>query len=58
MQDEFAKRDTKLIGLAVARLHSHKKWIWHIHSNVVTSNRIKFPIVADEKADIAKMYDM
>ena len=61
LEDEFAKLNTKLIGLSIDSLHSHLAWVksiesihWKDAENVV----VPFPIVVDIKMDIARKYGM
>ena len=56
LQDEFAKRNVKVLALSVDGLESHKTWIkdidetQHVH--------VGFPIIADEDRAVANAYDM
>ena len=56
LQEEFAKRNVKVLALSVDGVASHQEWIKDInetqHVNVV------FPIIADEDKSIAHAYDM
>ncbi|MBX2877353.1 MAG: peroxiredoxin, partial [Saprospiraceae bacterium] len=56
LQEEFAKRNVKVIAISVDPLDSHQEWIKDIEDTQnVTMN---FPIVADEDRKVAEMYDM
>lgn len=56
LKDEFDKRNVKVIALSVDPLSLHHKWVKDIEETQhVTMN---FPIIADEKRQIALMYDM
>jgi alkyl hydroperoxide reductase subunit AhpC len=53
---EFAKRNTKIIGLSVDPVTSHAKWaadIQETQGHVVT-----YPMIGDPELKIAKLYDM
>lgn len=56
LQEEFAKRNTKVLALSVDPLDKHKGWINDI--NETQHVNVGFPIVADEDKKIAEMYDM
>jgi len=56
LQDEFAKRNVKVIALSVDNLESHKGWINDI--NETQNVEVNFPIIADESREIAEAYDM
>ncbi|KAE9372566.1 thioredoxin-like protein [Stipitochalara longipes BDJ] len=63
-EDEFKKRHVKLVGLAVGTVEKHNLWIEHIDHVLKVKYpdnlnlRVDFPIVADEKGEIAKTYNM
>lgn len=54
--DEFAKKNTKLLGLSIDSNASHLAWVYSIYET--TGVTIPFPIVADRVGDIAKLYGM
>lgn len=56
LADEFAKRNTKPLGLSTDTVSQHLKWIDDV--NDTQSTTIKFPIIADPLGRIAKLYDM
>ena len=56
MQEEFAKRNVKVLALSVDGVESHKKWINDI--NETQNVTVEFPIIADEDKSIANAYDM
>ena len=56
LKDEFAKRNTKVIGLSVDPLESHKGWIQDIED--VTGNALNFPLIADHDRKVSDLYDM
>ncbi|MEO8770209.1 MAG: peroxiredoxin [Ferruginibacter sp.] len=55
-QEEFEKRNVKVLALSVDNLQSHKAWIKDI--NETQGVTVGFPIIADESKVIAAAYDM
>ncbi|KAK9316923.1 thioredoxin-like protein [Lipomyces starkeyi] len=58
LEEEFEKRNTKLIGLSANGLDSHAKWIEDIEEVATNGGRVGFPIIADPERKIAFLYDM
>lgn len=56
LASEFAKRNTKPIGLSTDTVEEHKSWIRDVNETQHTD--LKFPIVADPDLRIAKLYGM
>ncbi|WP_271440001.1 peroxiredoxin [Pontixanthobacter luteolus] len=56
LADEFAKRNTKPLGLSTDTAEEHSKWIADVNDTQNTD--LQFPIVADADLSIARMYDM
>ena len=56
MKPEFDKRNVKVIGLSVDPVDDHNKWLKDI--NDVTGYKPEYPIIADEKLEVAKLYNM
>lgn len=56
LQEEFEKRNVKAIALSVDSLENHKGWIKDIEHSMKT--KINFPIIADERAEVAQLYGM
>ena len=56
MKPEFDKRNVKVVGLSVDKVEDHNKWLDDIKD--VTGTRPNYPIIADEKLEIAKLYNM
>jgi len=56
LADEFAKRNTKAIGVSVDGVDDHRKWIGDIES--YSSASVGFPIIADTDLAVAKAFDM
>lgn len=53
---EWAKRDTKVIGVSVDGAESHQKWKGDIEK--VCGAQASFPIIADESLAVSKAFDM
>ncbi len=53
---EFDKRNVKAIAVSVDPLDSHRGWIKDI--NETQSCAMNFPVIADEKRQVASLYDM
>jgi alkyl hydroperoxide reductase subunit AhpC len=56
LQDEFAKRNCKIVGLSVDPVDSHKKWSVDIEET--QGHRVGYPMIGDPELKIAKLYDM
>lgn len=56
LADEWAARDTKVIGVSVDGVEDHKKWIGDIESYADTN--VAFPIIADTGLEVSKAFDM
>ena len=56
MKPEFDARNVKVIGLSVDPVSDHIKWLEDIKD--VTGNKPNYPIIADEKLEVAKLYNM
>ena len=56
LADEFAKRNTKIIGLSVDPVGAHEGWLQDIKD--VTGNTVNYPIIADHDLKVAKLYNM
>ncbi len=56
LKPEFEKRNTKIIGLSVDPLESHKGWIEDINDTQNTT--VNFPMIADADRHVALTYDM
>ena len=53
---EFDKRNTKLIGLSVDSVESHKDWAGDIEDT--QGSALNFPVIGDEDHQVADLYDM
>ncbi len=56
LQEEFAKRNVKVLALSVDPLDKHHGWINDI--NETQNVNVDFPIIADEDKKVAELYDM
>ncbi len=56
LADEWAKRNTKVIGVSVDSAEDHKKWKSDIES--FSKAKAGFPIIADSELAVSKLYDM
>ena len=55
-EPEFTRRDCKIIGLSEDSVDDHNRWLGDIKD--VTGQEVHYPIIADTKLEIAKLYDM
>ena len=53
---EFAKRNTKIIGLSVDPVANHGKWAADIEET--QGHKVTFPMIGDPELNIAKLYNM
>ena len=56
LQEEFAKRNVKVLAVSVDPLDKHEGWIKDI--NETQNTTVNFPIIADEDRNVATLYDM
>jgi alkyl hydroperoxide reductase subunit AhpC len=56
LQPEFAKRNTKIIGLSVDPVTSHGKWAADIEET--QGHKVNYPMIGDPELRVAKLYDM
>ena len=56
LQPEFAKRNTKIIGLSVDPVTSHGKWAQDIEET--QGHKVTYPMIGDPELKIAHLYDM
>ena len=55
-EEEFTKRNTKLIGLSIDSIHSHLAWRENLQN--LFDCKINFPIIADHSAQVALKFGM
>ena len=56
LQEEFAKRNVKVLAVSVDPLDKHFEWRKDI--NETQNCNVGFPIIADEDRNVATLYDM
>jgi len=62
MQDDFAKLNTKLVGLSVDGLYSHIAWLRTIKEKIIFRDmedvEVTFPLIEDISMNVARKYGM
>ena len=56
IEPEFAKRNTKIIGLSIDPADSHSKWSADIEET--QGAKVKYPMIGDTELKVAMAYDM
>ncbi|HTN46634.1 MAG TPA: peroxiredoxin [Flavipsychrobacter sp.] len=56
LQDEFKKRNVKVLAVSVDSMEHHNGWVKDI--NETQQCDVNFPIIADEDRHVATLYDM
>ena len=56
LQEQFAERGAKVIGLSVDPVSNHSKWTADIQD--VGGHAVNYPLIGDTELKIAKLYDM
>ncbi|MHB1446481.1 MAG: peroxiredoxin [Acidimicrobiales bacterium] len=56
LKGEFDKRNTKVVGLSVDSVESHKGWVGDIKET--QGHELNFPLIGDEDRKVANLYDM
>ena len=56
VQDEFSKRNCKIIGISVDPVEAHLKWKGDIAS--ATGNSVSYPMIGDPDLKISQLYEM
>jgi alkyl hydroperoxide reductase subunit AhpC len=56
LKPEFAKRNTKVIGLSVDPVDNHARWAADIEET--QGAKVDFPMIGDPTLSVAKLYDM
>lgn len=56
LEDEFAKRGVKLIGISVDPVADHDRWKADIRT--ATGFDVDYPLIGDRDLKVAKLYDM
>ena len=56
LTDEFAKRNTKIVGLSVDSSEDNRNWLPDIEE--VSGNSVGYPVIGDVDLNVAKSYNM
>ncbi len=56
LEEEFAKRNTKVIGLSIDPVDNHAEWAKDIEET--QGHPVKFPMIGDTDLNVAKLYSM
>ena len=56
LKDEFARRNTKILGLSVDTSDENRRWLPDIEE--VSGNKVEYPIIGDTDLNVAKLYNM
>jgi alkyl hydroperoxide reductase subunit AhpC len=56
LQEEFAKRNVKVLAVSVDPLDKHEGWVKDINETQQTT--VNFPLIADPNREVANLYDM
>src|SRR6476469_5813112 len=56
LQPEFARRNTKIIGLSVDPVTDHSRWAADIEET--QGAKVTYPMIGDPTLAVAKLYDM
>lgn len=56
LEDEFAKRNAKIIGISVDPVEDHNRWKDDIRK--ATGHSVDYPLIGDRDLKVAKLYDM
>jgi thioredoxin-dependent peroxiredoxin len=56
MQQEFTKRNCKIVGLSVDPVGDHGKWAVDIET--AQGRKVEYPMIGDSDLAVAKLYDM
>ena len=56
LQEEFEKRNCKIVGLSVDSVNDHVAWSSDIHE--ATGNVVRYPLIGDTDLTVAKLFGM
>ncbi len=56
IEDEFTKRNCKIIGISVDPVDTHQRWKADI--TTATGSAVAYPMIGDPDMKVAKLYDM
>lgn len=54
--DQFERLNTQIIGLSIDSIYSHIAWVRNIEEKL--NIKVPFPVIADLKMDVARLYGM
>jgi len=62
MQEEFTKRNCKLLGLSIDSIYAHIAWLRTIYEKIeykgMRNLEITFPVIEDLKMEVSRLYGM
>mgnify|MGYP000997302742 FL=1 len=62
MQEEFTKRNCKLLGLSIDSIYAHIAWLRTIYEKIeykgMRNIEITFPVIEDLKMEVSRLYGM
>lgn len=62
MQEEFAKRNCKLLGLSIDSIYAHIAWLRTIYEKIeykgMKNIEVTFPLIEDLKMEVSRLYGM
>lgn len=56
LEDEFRKRNARIIGISVDPVESHNRWKEDIET--ISGHTVNYPMIGDPELKVAKRYDM
>lgn len=56
LEDEFRKRNARIIGISVDPVESHNRWKNDIET--ISGHTVNYPMIGDPELKVAKLYDM
>ncbi len=56
LAEDFAKRNTKILGISVDPVENHNKWKGDIEN--LSGHKVDYPMIGDPDLKVAKLYDM
>ena len=56
LEDEWARRDVKVLAVSVDPIEQHEEWKSDIEE--VSGARVGYPIIADDSRQVSELYDM
>ena len=56
LEDEFSKRNARIIGISVDPVESHNRWKNDIET--ISGHTVNYPMIGDPELKVAKLYDM